>query len=203
MERTVTKRGLDELASDKPRIKYRRANLLIALAERDPEKLYPHLTFFVKLLESDNNILKWTAIDIVGHLSTLAPNARAGRLLERLAALLNTGKMITANHAISALSRIAEAKPAFRRRITSALLKVEHYTYDTEECRNIALGKVVQAFASFVKEPGQESGVLDFVKRQTDNSRPATRKKAFRLLRTFEVNKRLDGFPWQKSGDSF
>lgn len=111
---------------------------------------------------------------------------RADKLLNVLIGLLQDGKLITANYVISALSHIALVKPEYQHRVVQELLKVEHYNYDTTECRNIALGKVVQAFGSNLKHSNHDAQVLEFIKRQTMNTRPATRKKAEKLLESIE-----------------
>jgi len=99
---------------------------------------------------------------------------------------LNTGNMITANHAINALTDIALAKPEYQAEITKELLKVEHYSYDTAECRNICIGKVILAIGKYFDDLKDKEATLDFVRRQTKNTRNATRKKAEQFLRKYK-----------------
>jgi hypothetical protein len=183
MKSGITKLHLADLSSDNPKVKYGRAKSLVAIAQKRPDLLYPHLPFFVKLLKSENNILKWTAIDIIGSLSSVDKQKQIDRLLNQFYALLESGKLITANHGIGALAEVALAKPAHRTKIIPRLLNVEHLTYETEECRNIALGKVVQALGSICRDVSPDDQVVQFVRRQTTNSRPATRKKPQKFLR--------------------
>ncbi len=192
MRTTISKKALAELSSDNPRVKYRRAKSLVAIAKQDPRLLYPHLPFFAKLLRSENNIMTWTAIDILGYLTALARANRATRLLNLLSGFLRSGKLITANHSISALSHIAAAVPAHRQRAIQELLKVERYGYETDECHNIALGKVVQAFSS-LEDSNRDAQILEFVRHQTRNSRPATRKRAEEFLKRTEARRSYDG----------
>ncbi len=187
MKNQITKKELSDLSSDNPKIKYRRAKQLIELSRTKPETVYPHLPFFLTLLKSDNTILKWSAIDIVGRCAVLARKDRFERILAELVPLLNCKKMITTNHAIAALSYIAWSKPEYREHITNELLGVEHYTYDTDECRNIAIGKVIEGIASYAKPSECCNEVKEFVGRQIGNSRPATRKKADKFLGALET----------------
>ena len=62
------------------------------------------------------------------------------------------------------------------------LLKVERYDYDTAECRNIAIGKVILALERLPVRPEDRQAVLDFAGRQTGNSRGATAKKAAKFV---------------------
>ena len=96
---------------------------------------------------------------------------------------MNAGKLITANNATMALAAVAIAKPQYQKQITEELLKVEHYEYDTDECRNIAIGKVIEAIGSYSTQLQDKKAVIEFARRQTKNTRNATRKKAERFLK--------------------
>lgn len=174
---------LKDLSSKDPKIKYGCAKNLLAVAKDNPAELYPHFDYFVQLLDNDNSIIKWTAIDIIGHLSKVDKKKKVDNLLDKLFGLLNTGKLITAAHAITALADIAIAKPEYQMKVTNELLKVEHYNYDTVECRNIALGKVVLAISSYFNQLKDKNEVIKFVERQTKNARVATKKKAEQFLK--------------------
>ena len=173
----------EELSSSDPKIKYGAAKTLLAQAKNDPGKLYPHAAFFEHLLESDNNILKWTAIEVIGSLASVDAERKIRKDTKRLVSFLSAGKMITANHAISALAQFARAFPEQRDAITLELMNVERCTYDTDECRNIALGNVILALDSYYDRSGHKPAVIAFVERQQANTRNATAKKAAAFLK--------------------
>ena len=173
--------NLADLQSDSAEVKYCCARNLIAIAKEDPAQLYPHIDTFIKLLDGDNNVMKWTAIIIIGNLARVDKEKKVDRLISKLVGFLNAGKLITANNATMALAGIAIAKPRYRKQITEELLKVEHYDYDTDECRNIAIGKVIEAIGSYSRQLKNKKAVIEFAQRQTKNTRNATRKKAERF----------------------
>jgi len=183
MKTSIGKLNLADLQSDSADVKYCCARNLIAIARENPARLYPHIDTFVKLLDSDNNILKWTAIIIIGNLARVDKDKKVDRLIGRLVGFLNAGKLITANNATMALAGIAIAKPQHRKQITKELLKVEHYDYDTDECHNIAIGKVIEAIGSYSSQLQDKKAVIEFAQRQTGNTRNSTKKKAERLLK--------------------
>ncbi len=187
MKTIANKINFSDLLSENPRIKYNCAKNLLALAQNNPAKLYPRFDFFVKLLDSDNKILQWIAIDIIGKLSKVDKAKKIDKLLKKLFGLLNTGTMITAAHAITALTDIALTKPEYQKLITDELLKVEHYNYDTIECRNIALGKVILAIGAFYNQLKDKKAIVEFSSRQTKNTRNATKKKAAALLKKLQA----------------
>lgn len=178
--------NFNDLLSEDSKVKYKCAKNLLAIAKNRPDELYPHVEYFIKLLDSENKILKWTAIDIIGALSNVDKDKKTDKLTVKLIRLLNTGNMITANHAIAALANVASAKPEYQRKITNELLKVEHYTYDTDECRNIAVGKVIMAIGSYFNQLKNKKAVIGFVERQTRNKRNATKKKSEQFLKNFK-----------------
>ena len=189
MKASINKKDLAALSSKSPRIKYPAAKKLTMLSAEHPDLLYPHIDFFVNLLQSENNILKWNAIDIIGNLAKVDAVNKIEKLLPRLFAMIDGGKLITAAHAVKACSNIASAKQNLRERIMMALLKVEQYTYETEECKNIMLSKTIESFTSLFKINEQKNEIIEFVKRQEHNSRPATVKKALKFLKHTGVNK--------------
>ena len=174
---------LDDLNSSDPGVKYGCAKNLITLSKNDPAKLFPWLPFFVKLLDSENRILKWTAIDVIGNVFRFVPASESDNLLGKLCGFLNSGNMITANHAVAALGEIALVKPERASDIITALLKVEKYSYETDECRNIAVGKVILVLQAIYKIQRLNGKTIQFVERQAANARPATRKKAEQFLK--------------------
>jgi hypothetical protein len=186
MKRSLGKETfLKDLTSNNPKVKYACAKRLTVLAELNPGRLYPRLDFFINMLDHENQILKWTAIDIVGHLTESDKIKKIDRILKRLFGFLNAGKLITAGHAITALAGIATAKPKYRGKITNELLKVEHYKYDTDECRNIVIGIAIKAIGPFFAELKDRKTVIDFVKRQLKNRRHATQIKAEQFLKKY------------------
>lgn len=180
--------NLKDLSSKNPKVKYACAKRLTVLAAINPAKLYPRLEFFMEMLNHENQILKWTAIDIVGHLAESDKIKNLDRILKRLFGFLNAGRLITAGHAAQALAGIAKAKPKYRGKITNELLKVERYKYDTDECRNIVIGIVIQAIGTLYPELKDNRAVIAFAKRQLRNRRNATRKKSEQFLKKQDLN---------------
>ena len=157
--------------------------MAIAVSRENPGELYPHLDFFVTLLDGENQIIRWTALQVIGNLSRVDGKKKTDRLIPRLITFLRCGKMITAANAIGALAQIAAHKPEHRGAILKELIKVQKYSYDTPECRNVAIGHVIDAIAGFKDEIKNSKDSARFLKKQTKNTRAAVRKKAGVLLK--------------------
>jgi hypothetical protein len=182
----IARINLTDLESTDPRVKYACTRNILARAREDPAALVPERDTFISLLDSDNSIIRWTAISVIGALARVDRTADIGGWMDRLIGFLNTGNMITANNAIGALGEIALARPDYRARITEEIIRVENYEYDTSECRNIAIGKAILALGTYYDSLEDREAALAFVKRQTGNTRNATKKKAERFLKKFD-----------------
>jgi len=191
-EYKMRKPDFADLLAENPKIKYGCAKDILAFAKENPAGIYPDLKFFIKLLDNENKILRWTAIDLIGALARVDNAKEVDKLINRLFGLLHTGNMITANHAINALADIASAEPEYQEEITEELLKVESYDYDTAECRNICIGKVILAIGKYFDNLEDKEATLEFAKRQTKNTRNATRKKAEKFLTKYKSKNLLN-----------
>ena len=179
----------DGISSATARIRFASAKILRMISEKNPEILYPNMDFFVNLLDSENNILKWNAMDIITNLTVIDTDNKFNRLFKKFYGYLRDGSLITAGHVVDNSGKIALAKPEFQDEITKELLNVEEIPLPTEECRNILIGKTIKAFDAYhgeVKDKGYKDKMISFVKRQLDNPRNATKSKAERFLKRLE-----------------
>ena len=170
-------------SSANPRIRFNSAKILRIFSEKNPKMLYSRMDFFVNLLDSENNILKWIAIDVIGNLSSVDSENKFDKIFEKYYGLLLDESMITAGHVIDNSGKIARTKPYLEDKITKELLKVEKIQYKTSECRNILLGKVIMSFSQYIDQVDDKEKMISLVKRQLKNSRKATRAKAEKFLK--------------------
>jgi hypothetical protein len=174
---------IEGLGNKKGRIKYGCAKILRLLSEKKPEVLYPRFDFFVGLLDSENNFIKWDAIHVLGNLAAADSESKFEKILDRYLAPIPGPVLITAANVIGRAAKIALAKPALTEKITRELLTVEKARYQTDECRNVALGQTIDSFNQFFNQIEDKEPVIALVQRQLKNTRNATRKKAEKFLK--------------------
>ncbi|UCE20445.1 MAG: hypothetical protein JSV84_08955 [Gemmatimonadota bacterium] len=181
----VLKKVFEGAGSPSKRIKNAAGKTLQIISEIAPQKLYLRFNYIVNLIEGEDTILKWIAIDMVGNLSGVdRENKINKKFLTKLYDLLSDESMITAGHSIETLGKIARNKARYRKEITTELLKVEKIERN-EECRNIHIGQTIQAFSEYVEFLKDKKPILAFAKRAVKNSRNATKRKAERFLSGF------------------
>ena len=177
------------ISSKNSRIRFKSAKILRVISEKNPEILYSKMDFFIDLLDSENRILKWIAIDVVGNLTSIDSKNRFDKIFEKYYSFLLAESMITVAHIVDNSGKIAKAKPHLTQRITSELLKIEKIPtrpHLTQECKNILLGKVILAFGMYFDQIENKDSVISFVKRQVNNTRNATKAKAEKFLNRTE-----------------
>jgi len=174
------------VSSGNPKTKFWSAKTLRTISERKPEILYSEWKFFVDLLDSENNIVKWNAMDIIANLTKIDSRNKFDRLFKKFYGYLHEGSLITAGHVVDNSAKIALSKPHLQEAITKELLKVEKIPLPTEECRNILIGKTINAFQAYHDKIKNKDEIIPFVKRQSHNSRNATKTKAERFLKKLE-----------------
>ena len=166
------------LGSKTARVKYGSAKVLRMVSEQAPDLLYPWWDSFVRLLENESAFLRWDSTQILGNLAAVDREDKLEPVFDRFFAPILGQEMIGAANAIAAAANIALAKPHLADRIVKEILKVERASYQRPECRNVAIGHAIKSFDRFFRHVKNRRPVLAFVKRQLDNPRPATRKKA-------------------------
>ena len=175
--------AFDGLAAETARVKYGCLKLLRIVSERKPNVLYPEIDRFFRLLDNENNIFKWGAIIIIGNLAAVDSERKIDRILDRYLQPISGHVMITAANVIGGAGKIARAKPQLADRIAQAVLQVEAANYQTEECRNVAIGHAIASFDLFFERLKKPQPVIVFVKRQLNNRRNAVKRKAARFLK--------------------
>jgi hypothetical protein len=163
--------------------KFKTAKALVAMSETHPQRLSPLFNGVAELLEAENQIIKWAALKIIANLACTDEHDRIEKILPRYLAPISGPAMISANVAIQGAAKVARCRKNLTSRIVQAILQVENATYTTEECRHIAIGHAITALGTMEIAVKQSPGILAFVRRQCQNPRPATRKKAEHFLR--------------------
>ncbi len=181
---------MENLGSDEAGTRFGSAKALRLIAENHPELLYPMFGDFVRLLGHPNKIFQWEGAIVLSHLARVDAEDKFTPAFEKYFEPISGQVMITAANVIGGAPRIARAKPELAGRIASELLKVKSAGYATPECRNVVIGHAINAFAEFFDLLQDPEPVLEFVRGQLENSRPATRKKAARLLKNLGVSRR-------------
>ena len=176
------------VASSKARVRYGCASVLVDLSAKHPGKLYPHMDFFISLLDSKHRILVWNAMAIIANLCAVDVDKKFDAIFDKYYALLNDEYMVTVANVVGNSAKISRAKPYLVPRITAELLRVDEISTSphlTEECKRVIAEKAIESFNHFfdLMAAREKAKVRSFVKKHANSSRASLRKEAELFLR--------------------
>ena len=177
---------LDGISSSKPAIRYSCGKVLMDLSEEEPEKLYAHMDFFIKMLESKYRILTWNAIITIANLTKVDSEKKFDSIFDRYYSFLDDEYMVTVANIVGNSGKIALAKPYLTQKITDKLLKVENISITphlSEECKRVITQHAIKTFDSFFPQIEEKDKVISFVKKQLNSKRETLRTESENFLK--------------------
>jgi hypothetical protein len=169
------------VSSPKATIRYGCAKVLMDLSEKHPEKLYPYMDFFTRLLDSKYRILTCNAMAIIANLARVDKDQKFDAIFDKYYSFMNDPYMVTVASVVGHSSKIAVAKPYLIQKITNELLKVENMAttpHLTEECKRVIAEKTIESFDKFFDQVNTQDRVISFVKKNFHTPRETLRQVA-------------------------
>jgi len=176
---------LGGISSSKPAIRYSCAKVLMDLSEEEPEQLYPHMDFFINLLESKYRILSWNAIIIIANLTKVDTEKKFDSIFYKYYSYLDDEYMVTVANVVGNSGKIALAKPYLTQKITDKLLKVENISITphlSDECKRVITQHAIKTIDMFFSQIEQKDKVISFVKKHLNSSRESLRIESEKFL---------------------
>ncbi len=176
---------LEGASSEKAVIKYKSLKALMLVSEQQPKMLYPEWDFFVKLLDDDNTFLRVIGATIIANLTRVDTKNKFEKIFNKYYSLLEDESMINTANIAGRSGIIAKEKPHLQSKITNKLLAIDKTHHDSE-CKNLIKGKAILSFDEYIDEFKDKKKIIQFVRNELQNTRPATRKKAEKFLKKWE-----------------
>ncbi len=176
---------IDGVSSGKAAIRYGCGKVLMDLSEEYPDKLYPYMDFFIKLLSSKYRILTWQTMFIIANLTKVDKNKKFDSIFDKYYSFLNDEYMVTVANVVGHSGKIALAKPHLIPKITKELLKVENIKttpHLTDECKKVIAEKAIQSIDMFFPQIENKDEVISFVKKHAASSRKTLKTKSEEFL---------------------
>ena len=189
---TLLPQVIGGVSSSKAAIRYGCAKVLMDLSEKHPEKLYPHMDFFVSLLDSKRRILVWNAMATLANLCAVDVDKKFDAIFDKYYGFLEDEYMVTVANVVGNSAKIALAKPYLVPRITAELLRVDKISTSahlTDECRRVITEQAIKTFNQFFDKMGAEekAKVRSFVKKHAKSPRASLSKEAELFLKRWSL----------------
>ncbi len=181
---------INGMTSSKAAIRYGCGKVLMDLSEENPKILYPHMNFFVELLDSRYRILTWQAMAIIANLTRVDKENKFDEVFDKYYSFINNEYMVTVANLVRHSGKIALAKTYLTDKITDELLKVENIKttpHLTPECKNVIAEQAILSFAMFFDQVENKDAIISFVKKHLNSSRKALRSKAKEFLNKWNI----------------
>jgi len=180
---------LNGISSSRAAIRYGCASVLMDLSEEHPEKVYPYMDYFIKLLNSKYRILTWNAMAIIANLAKVDDDKKFDAIFDKYYSFLNDDYLVTVVSVVGHSSKIALAKPYLIQKITNELLKVDNISttpHLTDECRRVIAEKAIKSFDQFFGQIDNKEKVISFAKRHLDSPRKTLKREAESFVRRWD-----------------
>lgn len=201
-EKTITKEafadmilndpGMVELALEgmmrkQANTKFGSAKALLLVSESKPEVLYPYFDYLVPYLFHENKIFRYGMILTLANLVSVDVEKKFEAILPQYFSALEQRELIPASNVTKAAATILCSDPNLQTEIIPRILAVKDREYDTEECRNIILGNVLETIYKTMEiiDKSYYDKIQEFARALLNNGREATRKKAEKLVKKY------------------
>ena len=181
---------INGMTSSKAAIRYGCGKVLMDLSEENPKILYPHMNFFIGLLDSKYRILTWQAMAIIANLTRVDKDNKFDEVFDKYYSFVNNEYMVTVANLVGHSGKIALAKPYLTDKITDELLKVENIKttpHLTPECKNVIAEQAILSFGMFFDQVENKDAIISFVKKHLNSSRKTLRSKAKEFLNKWNI----------------
>ena len=177
---------INGMTSSKAAVRYGCGKVLMDISKENPEKLYPHMDFFINLLDSQYRILIWQSIAIIANLTRIDKNNKFEKIFEKYFSFIDNDYMVTVANVVGHSGKIGIAKPHLINKITNELLKVEKIKttpHLTLECKKVIAEQAIESFDMFFEKVENKKEVFSFVEKQRNSSRKTLKIKAEEFLK--------------------
>jgi len=172
---------VNAMTSSKAAIRYGCGKVLMDLSEENPEKLYPHMDFFIKLLDSKYRIITWQAMAIIANLTKVDKDNKFEEIFDKYYSFISNDYMVTVANIVGHSGKIALAKPHLIDKITEELLRIENIKttpHLTPECKRVITEQAIISFDKFFNKVKNKEKIISFAEKQLNSSRKTLKSKA-------------------------
>lgn len=173
--------AVEAMAAPSGTARFAAGKSLTVTAERDPARVYPHVDAIAKLLDAEGKIVRWNAMQILAALAPVDAHRKLDAVLGQFLAFIRGSNMVSAANAARVAGKVALSRPDVIDRVVPGILAVEGATYETPECRNVAIGHVLGILAELGPAVCHRPDVAAFIRRQCANTRAAVARRAMRM----------------------
>lgn len=179
---------LDIIETDKGSTKFLCEKIVRGLSETRPEVLYPYFDRMARLMDSQNNFIKYGFLLTLPNMLAADPEEKWNSILGKYLSFLDTEQIPVYGNVVSNLWKILKKYPGYEEIIVPKLLSIDSHVFMhknavSPECVNVAKGHILDCFEKLYASSRFKKEMLCFAEESLDNSRNQVRIKAKALIK--------------------
>lgn len=184
---------LDIIETDKTAVKFTCEKIIREISETEPKALFPYFERMEKLLDSENNFIKWGFILSLTNIINLDTEHKFEAIADKYISLLDSDSVVTFSNAVNNLHKLLSVYSNHESDIMAKLLDIDRHVFlykgeVSPECNNVAKGHIIDCFEKLYDKSGYKKEIIEFICGSIDNERKQVRLKAARFLKNHGVD---------------
>lgn len=180
---------LIEIESTEPSaVKFAAEKAVRSISESNPELFEGIETEIFSLLKSENTFIRLGNIVTCANLAVLSSDKILELLKEDYIPFLYSTNIAEFGNAVKGIPKIISVFPSLEEKIIPPLFEIServfiHKGKPSDECRNVAAGKVMEVFEKIGKNSPYRQEMLIFAEMNLTNTRNSAKRKAEKLVK--------------------
>lgn len=180
---------LIEIESTEPSaVKFTAEKAVGSISESNPELFEGMETEIFSLLKSENTFIRLGNIVTCANLAVLSSDKILELLKEDYISFLYSTNIAEFGNAVKGIPKIISVFPSLEEKLIPPLFEIServfvHKGKPSDECRNVAAGKVMEVFEKIGKNSLYRQEMLNFAEMNLTNTRNSAKRKAEKLVK--------------------
>lgn len=180
---------LIEIESTEPSaVKFAAEKAVRSISESNPELFEGMEAEIFSLLKSENTFIRLGNIVTCANLSVLSRDKTLELLIEDYIPFLYSTNIAEFGNAVKGIPKIISVFPSLEEKLIPPLFEIServfiHKGKPSDECRNVAAGKVMEVFEKIGKNSPYRQEMLNFAANNLTNTRNSAKRKAEKLVK--------------------
>lgn len=182
-------KSLIEIESTEPSaVKFAAEKAVRSISESNPELFEGIETEIFSLLKSENTFIRLGNIITCANLAVLSSDKTLELLKKEYIPFLYSANIAEFGNAVKGIPKIISVFPSLEEKLIPPLFEINervfvHKGKPSDECRNVASGKVMEVFEKIGKNSPYQQDMLNFAENNLTNTRNSTKRKAEKIVK--------------------
>lgn len=187
-EPDILKKLIDIESTEPSAVKFTAEKAVRSISESSPKLFAGIETEIFSLLKSENTFIRLGNIVTCANLSVLSSDKILELLKEDYISFLYSTNIAEFGNAVKGIPKIISVFPSLEEKLLPPLFEIServfiHKGKPSDECRNVAAGKVMEVFEKIGKNSPYRQEMLNFAEMNLTNTRNSAKRKAEKLVK--------------------